>query len=288
MGSGGRGRGRGDGGGAVDGGGDGAGGGSARAEAAWVSGSFLGSYSLELPTDDVAAWRRSLLEGAVGLGRSVLHESRLALCWFRHLQVVAQKGSTTPPDRRLAELLLRAPPPAIATAQADDFGEAEAAALSRESISLAAELHAVREEARAAWQLPARRLAASLAVVCGGRLRVLAADGPPRWCFLRVRPSASSLECDGAAAATLLGALPGLSSTALALHDLDAPARACGLRLVCKSYELDVLAASADEQRFWVRGVNALAVGSKHAALLALAKRFHPDAADAEGEVAPP
>ena len=100
-----------------------------------------------------------------------------------------------------------------------------------------------------------------------------------------MRPSASSLECDGAAAATLLGALPGLSSTALALHDLDAPARACGLRLVCKSYELDVLAASADEQRFWVRGVNALAVGSKHAALLALAKRFHPDA---EGEVPPP
>lgn len=254
-----------------------------------MSGSFLGSYSLELPTDDVAAWRRSLLEGAVSLGRSVLHESRLALCWFRHLQVVAQKGSTTPPDRRLAELLLRAPPPAIDTAQADaDFGESEAAASSRESISLAAELHAVREEARAAWQLPARRLAASLAVVCGGRLRVLAADGPPRWCFLRVRPSASSLECDGAAAATLLGALPGLSSTALALHDLDAPARACGLRLVCKSYELDVLAASADEQRFWVRGVNALAVGSKHAALLALAKRFHPDAADGEGEVAPP
>ena len=84
-----------------------------------MSGSFLGSYTLELPTDDVAAWRRSLLEGAVGLGRSVLHESRLALCWFRHLQVVAQKGSTTPPDRRLAELLLRAPPPAIATAQAD-------------------------------------------------------------------------------------------------------------------------------------------------------------------------
>ena len=176
----------------------------------------------------------------------------------------------------------------MATAQADDFGESEASALSRESISLAAELHAVREEARGAWQLPARRLAASLAVVCGGRLRVLAADGPPRWCFLRVRPSASSLECDGAAAATLLGALPGLSSTALALHDLDAPARACGLRLVCKSYELDVLAASADEQRFWVRGVNALAVGSKHAALLALAKRFHPDAADGEGEVAPP
>ena len=118
--------------------------------------------------------------------------------------------------------------------------------------------------------------------------RLLPADGPPRWCFLRVRPSASSLECDGAAAATLLGALPGLSSTALALHDLDAPARACGLRLVCKSYELDVLAASADEQRFWVRGVNALAVGSKHAALLALAKRFHPDAADGEGELAPP
>ena len=49
-----------------------------------------------------------------------------------------------------------------------------------------------------------------------------------------------------------------------------------------------MLAASADEQRFWVRGVNALAVGSKHAALLALAKRFHPDAADGEGAVAPP
>ena len=57
---------------------------------------------------------------------------------------------------------------------------------------------------------------------------------------------------------------------------------------MCKSYELDVLAASAQEAAFWVRGVNALPLGSKHAALLALAKRFHPDAADGEGEVAPP
>ena len=70
------------------------------------------------------------------------------------------------------------------------------------------------------------------------------------------------------------------------MDELTARQQRCDLRLVCKSYELDVLAASADEQRFWVRGVNALAVGSKHAALLALAKRFHPDAAD--GEVAPP
>ena len=65
--------------------------------------------------------------------------------------------------------------------------------------------------------------------------------------------------------------------------------RACAGARVWRS-KLDVLAASADEQRFWVRGRarHALAVGSKHAALLALAKRFHPDAADGEGEVAPP
>ena len=66
--------------------------------------------------------------------------------------------------------------------------------------------------------------------------------------------------------------------------------RARAARLVCKSYELDVLAASADEQRFWVRGVNALAVGLEARCAARLAQRFPPAAADAEGEVqvAPP
>ena len=114
----------------------------------------------------------------------------------------------------------------------------------------------------------ARQLAAALAVVSGGRLRLLTtADGVARRCFVRALPSQCALLCDGAKPATLLGALPGLSPAAVAQHKPDADAQARGFRLIGKSYELDVLATSAMEARLWIRGVNTLPFGSKHIAL---------------------
>ena len=180
---------------------------------------------LELPTDDMAAWRRS---------RSRVPSASAARCCTSHPrpllvpppQVVAQKGSTTPPDRRLAELLRArrrqpSPPPGRRFRRGRGGGSIAV------SISLAAELHAVREEARAACSCPrgASRLPRRRG---GGRLQVLAADGPPRWCFLRVRPSASSSSATRRRGDSSAPSRP--PSTALALHDLDAPARACGLR----------------------------------------------------------
>ena len=99
----------------------------------------------------------------------------------------------------------------------------------------------------------------------------------PTKCFVRVLPSQCALLCDGARPATLLGALPGLSPAAMAQHEPDADAQARGFRLIAKSFELDVLATSAQEARFWIRGVNTLPFGSKHCALLALARKHHPN-----------
>ena len=160
--------------------------------------------------------------------------------------------------------------------------------LEREVVSHQAELQLVRSRAaggaqqspskqsRQLQQLPARQLAAALAVVSGGRLRLLTTpDGVARWCFVRALPSQCALLCDGAKPATLLGALPGLSPAAVAQHKPDADAQARGFRLVGKSYELDVLATSAMEARLWIRGVNTLPFGSKHCALLALARKHH-------------
>ena len=161
--------------------------------------------------------------------------------------------------------------------------------LEREVVSHQAELQLVRSRAaggaqqspskqsRQLQQLPSRQLAAALAVVSGGRLRLLTtADGVARWCFVRALPSQCALLCDGAKPATLLGALPGLSPAAVAQHKPDADAQARGFRLIGKSYELDVLATSAMEARLWIRGVNTLPFGSKHCALLALARKHHP------------
>ena len=161
--------------------------------------------------------------------------------------------------------------------------------LEREVMSHQAELQLVRSRAaggaqqspskqsRQLQQLPSRQLAAALAVVSGGRLRLLTtADGVARWCFVRALPSQCALLCDGAKPATLLGALPGLSPAAVAQHRPDADAQARGFRLIGKSYELDVLATSAMEARLWIRGVNTLPFGSKHCALLALARKHHP------------
>ena len=79
-----------------------------RAEAAWVGGSFLGSYSLELPDDTWRGVARCSRVPSASAARCC-YESRPALCWFRHPQSRRSRRSTTPPDRRLAELLLRAP-----------------------------------------------------------------------------------------------------------------------------------------------------------------------------------
>ena len=156
--------------------------------------------------------------------------------------------------------------------------------LEREVVSHQAELQLVRsraaggaQQSRQLQQLPTHHLAAALAVVSGGRLRLLStADGEARWCFVRALPSQCALLCDGAKPATLLGALPGLSPAAVAQHKPDADAQARGFRLIGKSYELDVLATSAMEARLWIRGVNTLPFGSKHCALLALARKHHP------------
>ena len=73
--------------------------------------------------------------------------------------------------------------------------------------------------------------------------------------FFRVVASTSELLCDGHKPGTLLGAIPGLSSATLAQHatSLGGNAVKCGLRLILKSYELDVVATSMEEARAWVR-----------------------------------
>ena len=47
----------------------------------------------------------------------------------------------------------------------------------------------------------------------------------------------------------------------------------CGLRLILKSYELDVVATSMEEARAWVRGVNHLPLGGKHRILIELMRQ---------------
>ena len=308
---------------------------------AWVADSCVASYGLDFAPQQhgggegggaattalVQRWQLCLLEHACHLAASVVHESRLTLAWFSHVQAVRGKGQSHPPPKELAALLLLPPPPPPSAPPAlrsspspalggdapiegwgDDDADARPAATAAAAAAAAARaapaaapsralgvdpavlarlagqsqaqqalLQTVRAEAQQAWQLPSRQLAAALAVVSGGRLRLLStADGVPRWCFMRVLASECALLCDGARPATLLGALPGLSPAALSAHDLDDDAQARGFRLVAKSYELDVLAASAQEARFWIRGVNTLPLGSKHCALLALVRKHHP------------
>ena len=71
------------------------------------------------------------------------------------------------------------------------------------------------------------------------------------------------------------GAIPGLSSATLAQHatSLGGNAVKCGLRLILKSYELDVVATSMEEARAWVRGVNHLPLGGKHRILIELMRQ---------------
>jgi len=100
--------------------------------------------------------------------------------------------------------------------------------------------------------------------------------------------SASALICDGLSRGTLLGALPGLStrgnaSTALAARETQEDSHACGFRLILKSYELDVIAASPWEMLYWVRGVNWLPVGFKSCYLFELVQKHHPGIATAQG-----
>ena len=136
---------------------------------------------------------------------------------------------------------------------------------------------AVAEEAAA---LPQRPLADAMRVVAGGRpassrpsARARRASAPRR---RRRSPR------DGLRPGTLLGALPGLSASALANHSasLEGVPLECGLRLILKSYELDALAASPEEARAWVRGINYLPLGGKHRRLL-LQMRQHVRAKDA-------
>ena len=102
----------------------------------------------------------------------------------------------------------------------------------------------------------------------------------------RAAPSTSELICDGLKPATLLGALPGLSPAALDAHaaSLDARSLARGFRLVLKSYEVDVLAPTAEDARGWVRGVNCLPFGAKHCQLHALVRKQLKQAAGASAD----
>jgi hypothetical protein len=149
-------------------------------------------------------------------------------------------------------------------------------------------LQSACDEAATHTELPWRALSASLKAVCGDRITVLTPTGP-RATIARVVPSTSELICDGFKPATLLGAIPGLSATAMATHaaSLDSAQLRCGLRLICKSYELDVLAPTAKDAREWTRGINHLPLGGKHRQLLILTRK-HAGLAQPVPEGTPP
>ena len=170
--------------------------------------------------------------------------------------------SPPPPDAALAALMLNdSPEPTCAPLGTTPGSLAEA--YGQSALTTQSNLQAVRAEAETDWRFPSARVRGALHVVQGGRLRLLdpmarhSADGalPPNR-FVRVIASRSLLICDGAKAATLLGALPGLSlagSRAVcgsALGDVNAESR--GVRFILRSFELDALAPSAAEADAWV------------------------------------
>ena len=61
----------------------------------------------------------------------------------------------------------------------------------------------------------------------------------------------------------------------------------CGLRLILKTTQLELLAASPAEAVTWVSGVNRLPLGSKHLALLALVRQHHAELLAAAPSPAP-
>ena len=149
--------------------------------------------------------------------------------------------------------------------------------LSEEVLHEQLALQAVRDEAAAHTELPARVVTAVLHVVGGERLRLVsvAQVQAPTHVYVRVVPSTSELLVDGLKPGTLLGALPGLSGAVLAASagQLAPGTIAASFRLVLRSYELELIAPSEEIARLWVRGVNHLPLGGKHRMLLALARR---------------
>ena len=151
---------------------------------------------------------------------------------------------------------------------------------SAECARQAAVTQAVLTEARRICTLPSRAIHSALAVVIGGRLRLLGSSlDASRVHFVRVSASTSTLWCDGVTRGTLLGALPGLSArgeaTMRRMGELQLGLSGCCFRLVLKTYELDAVAISVAEMTAWVRGVNWLPLGAKHVHLAELVSKHH-------------